>query len=327
MSKTLKLLHVEDDDGDAKFVERALAREFSCDCILTRVRCMREAIEQLRESPFDAILLDLGLQDIRGISGVRAIRDESPDLPIVVLTGTDNNEMALSAVRNGAQEYLVKDHSNSRAMGLAVLSSIERKAYERSLFRAANHDELTGLPNRRMFLEYLKRCLIRASVWKRTEAILFLDLNGFKRVNDTLGHDAGDLVLEQCATRLKLSLRPSDMLARFGGDEFVVHLDASAHVTREVCVEVAKRISQLFEEPILVDGKPIALGISVGVAMYPDHGKDSAELIQNADMAMYIAKRDGTSFAFASEPPPRPLPQLATGTDGQRRATPVGFAM
>lgn len=299
MSTKLKLLHVEDDDGDARIVQRALFREFQSECAITRVTSLHDAIDKLKGDLFDAVLLDLNLADRRGLENVRAVREQNPDLPIVVLTGEDSNDVALMAVRSGAQEYMVKDHCNSRAMGLAVLSSIERKSYERLLFRLANHDELTGLPNRRMFLEYLNRCVIRAQVWQRTEAVLFLDLNGFKSINDTHGHDAGDVLLVQAASRLKMGLRPSDMLARFGGDEFVIHLDAAAHVTRETCAEVANRISGVLAEPISIAGKDLVVGTSIGIAMYPDHATDASKLIECADLAMYESKRNHLPFAFA----------------------------
>jgi diguanylate cyclase (GGDEF)-like protein len=302
MPTNLNLLHVEDDDGDARIVQRALSSEFHSDYAITRVATLHDAIQQLKKVHYDAVLLDLNLADARGLENVRAVREENPDLPIVVLTGEDNNDMALMAVRSGAQEYMVKDHSSSRTMGLAVLSSIERKAYERLLFRMANHDELTGLPNRRMFLEYLNRCLIRAAVWQRTEAVLFLDLNGFKKVNDTYGHDKGDELLVQVAARLKEGLRPSDLLARFGGDEFVIHLDTAAHVSNEACVEIANRIASLFTEPISLGFDRVAVGVSIGIALYPNHAQDSAQLIECADRAMYEAKRNRLPYAFASSP-------------------------
>jgi diguanylate cyclase (GGDEF)-like protein len=296
----LTLLHVEDDDGDAKFVQRAFAKEFEKDgCEITRVGSLSAAIQKLKKMSFDAILLDLNLNDIKGLSNVRAIKEENAELPIVVLSGYDDNETALSAVRQGAQEYMVKGHSNSRMLGLAVLSSIERKIYERHLFKQANHDELTGLPNRRMFLEYMERGIIRANRWKRIETLMFLDVNGFKNVNDTLGHDIGDRLLEKIAARLKVGLRASDMLARYGGDEFVVHLDADAHTSKETCTHVAEKIIAMFNDPISAGNHDIRTGVSIGIAFYPEHGKDIAELIKSADHAMYQAKKSDAHIAFA----------------------------
>lgn len=296
----LQLLHVEDDDGDAKLLERTFAQEFEKDSYkIHRVSSLHDALNALRHSEFHAVLLDLMLHDANGLDALNAIKEDHPDLPVIILSGHNDSDTALKAVRGGAQEYVVKAHSSSRMLALTVLSSIERKRYERHLFRLANHDALTGLPNRRMFLEYIKRWLLRAERWQRTEAIMFIDVNGFKKVNDSLGHDIGDELLVQIAARLKIGLRASDMLARYGGDEFIVHLDLGAEVDRESCQQVAEKISNLFNAPIQLAGNEIATGLSIGIAFYPDDGKDLAELIQKADEAMYVAKRLGIKFAFA----------------------------
>jgi diguanylate cyclase (GGDEF)-like protein len=298
----LKLLHVEDDDGDAKILRRAFAQEFDQNSYrIQRVASLHEALRALRHSDFHAVLLDLGLNDASGLDGLNAIKEEHPDLPVVILSGYNDSDTALKAVRGGAQEYVVKAHSNSRMLALSVLSSIERKRYERHLFRLANHDALTGLPNRRMFLEYIRHWLLRAERWQRTEAIMFMDVNSFKTVNDTLGHDIGDELLIQIAARLKVGLRASDMLARYGGDEFIVHLDMGADVDRVTCAQVAEKISKIFAEPIQIGGNAIETGVSIGIALYPDNGHDTQELIQKADEAMYVAKRRREKFAFAGE--------------------------
>jgi diguanylate cyclase (GGDEF)-like protein len=297
----LQLLHVEDDDTDAKFLQRAFAQEFDRDSYqIRRVDSLHEGLRALRHAEFHAVLLDLGLNDASGLDGLNAIKEEYPDLPVVILSGYNDSDTALKAVRGGAQEYVVKAHSNSRMLALSVLSSIERKRYERHLFRLANHDALTGLPNRRMFQEYIRHWLLRAERWRRTEAIMFIDVNGFKTVNDSLGHDIGDELLIQIAARLKLGLRASDMLARYGGDEFVVHLDMGSKVDRATCAQLAEKISNLFAEPIHIAGSAVATGVSIGIAFYPHDGKDTLELIQKADEAMYVAKRRRERFAFAS---------------------------
>lgn len=296
----LQLLHVEDDDGDAKLLQRTFAEEFDKDSYeIERVSSLREALQALRHKEYHAVLLDLGLNDANGLDGLNAIKEDNPDLPVVILSGYNDSDTALKAVRGGAQEYVVKSHSSSRMLALSVLSSIERKRYERHLFRLANHDALTGLPNRRMFLEYIRRWLLRAERWQRTEAVMFMDVNGFKKVNDSLGHDVGDELLIQIAARLKVGLRASDMLARYGGDEFVVHLDMGAEVDRASCGQLADKIARIFSDPIQIGENEISTGMSIGIAFYPDDGKDAAELIRQADEAMYVAKRRQESYAFA----------------------------
>ena len=301
-NQPLKLLHVENDETEAEIFQRLIAKEFGVEgCKVTQADTLRRALDILQESEFNAILLDLDLNDIQGLDTVKAVRFENPELPIVVLSGHDNNDIALNAVRNGAQEYMVKGHSNSRMLGLALLSSIERKAYERHLFYLANHDELTDLPNIRMFNEHLKRWMVRARRWDHSECVLFLDMDNFKQINDQYGHDFGNMTLQAVAERLSHGLRSSDMLARYAGDEFVIHLDMEAGESREACVEVAQKIHELFSTPLLVDGIEVETGVSIGIAFYPDHGQDPKNLIASADKAMYLARKQGRPYAFASK--------------------------
>ncbi len=296
----LRFLHVEDDDGDAKILQRAFSKYFAgADYFIQRAKSLREAMSDLQREAYDAVLLDLGLEDAVGLIAFNAIKEANPDLPIVIFSGHEDNEIALEAVRGGAQEFVVKGDGSSRMLALSVLSSIERKKYERHLFKLANHDALTGLPNRRMFQEHIKHWLTRAERWQRTEAIMFIDVDGFKKVNDTLGHDVGDELLSQIAARLTLGLRASDMLARYAGDEFIVHLDMGATVSDDICAQVAKKIVGLFVDPICIGGHEIHTGVSIGIAFFPKNGRDPIELFRKADEAMYRAKHLQEKFAFA----------------------------
>mgnify|MGYP005990545947 CR=1 FL=1 len=295
----LTLLHIEDDDGDAMQVLRDCKKEFGIDGFsLVRVNSMKNALLKLKENSFDTVLLDLNLGDGRSIENIEAIKEKAADMPIVVLSGHDDTETALLAIRNGAQEYIIKSVNNARQLGLAVLASIERKAYERHLYHLANHDELTGLPNRRAFKDYLKPWLIRASRWQRTETVMFMDVNGFKQVNDTLGHDVGDLLLKQISAILRSGLRASDMLARYAGDEFVVHLDTDAKDPKALSERVAGKINKFFEEPIMIGGHSIKTSVSIGIASFPRDGLDVSSLIHHADLAMYDSKTAGKPFSF-----------------------------
>ena len=296
----LKILHIEDDEGDAKALQRAFAKEFPNEgCIIIRVKSIKEALREIQKNSFNAIILDLGLEDIQGMDNVRVIKGENPELPIVVLSGHDSNAIALQAVREGAQEYVVKGYSTDRMLGLSVLYSIERKTYERQLFKQAYHDDLTGLPNRRMFTEYMQRFMIRANRRKCSETVMFMDVNGFKGVNDMFGHDVGNVLLEQIAARLKVGFRASDMVARYGGDEFIVHLDTDNQPLKEICTQLVDKISDMFAQPIKIGSHDITTSLSIGIATYPYHGKDTIELIRSADQAMYKAKKEGLRFAFA----------------------------
>jgi diguanylate cyclase (GGDEF)-like protein/PAS domain S-box-containing protein len=172
-----------------------------------------------------------------------------------------------------------------------------RKEMEEIIRHQAFHDTLTGLPNRQLFMDLLSLGLAQARRNRKKLALLFLDLNGFKQVNDRLGHSFGDLLLQEVARRLKASVRVSDTVARFGGDEFTVLMPDLAR-TDDVGI-VLRKIMGVFESPFMLDGVEVSTSASIGVCMFPDDGDCCEELIKNADIAMYEAKcTDGNSYQF-----------------------------
>lgn len=197
-------------------------------------------------------------------------------------------------------------------LGLSV-DITERKEAEKRTFRLAYFDSLTGLPNRQSFLERLGREVKGAELQGRKLAILFMDLDGFKSINDTMGHNSGDLVLQWAADRLRKSIRPSDLLsrmdadqvevelARLGGDEFTALIPDIVHA--EDALRVAHRIREQMRRPFVLEGREVVLTTSIGIAVYPDDGMDAASLLKHADTAMYHAKdsgRDNCQFYSAS---------------------------
>jgi diguanylate cyclase (GGDEF)-like protein/PAS domain S-box-containing protein len=171
--------------------------------------------------------------------------------------------------------------------------AIERKASEDRLAHQAHHDPLTGLPNRVLFVEFLTLALARARRHQNAAAVLFLDLDRFKFVNDRLGHDAGDELLVEMATRLRSVLRPGDTVSRFGGDEFTVLCDdLSVEHAHTQAAEVAQRLLDVIEAPIELDGEPIRLSSSIGIAI-AGPGDEPESLLRDADAAMYRAKERG----------------------------------
>jgi diguanylate cyclase (GGDEF)-like protein/PAS domain S-box-containing protein len=174
--------------------------------------------------------------------------------------------------------------------GYSIIASdvTERRILEELIRHQAYHDTLTDLPNRQLFMNLLSQGLARARRSKKKLALLFLDLNGFKKVNDTLGHSCGDRLLQEVALRLTSSIRVSDTVARLGGDEFTVIMPDLAH-TDDVDV-VLRKILKVFETPFMLDGNAVDTTSSIGVCMFPDDGDCSEELMQKADIAMYEAK-------------------------------------
>ncbi|NQD36624.1 EAL domain-containing protein [Permianibacter sp. IMCC34836] len=167
----------------------------------------------------------------------------------------------------------------------------ERKRYEDELRQLANYDTLTGLPNRTLFHERLRHALSHARRHNQRVALLFLDLDRFKQINDSLGHSAGDGLLKQVARRLSISVRDDDTVSRLGGDEFTVILEGVA--TLESVGVVADKVLKAFAEPYLLNGTEVVVSPSIGISVFPDDGDDSATLLKNADLAMYHAKDQG----------------------------------
>lgn len=175
---------------------------------------------------------------------------------------------------------------------VATFSDItEKLRQEQALRKLAYHDPLTGLHNRAAFLEMFDHSLGHAERRGRRLALLYLDLDRFKKINDTLGHVIGDQVLEECATRLRESVRNEDEVARLGGDEFIIMLEEFAHV--ETPARVARKTLSLLAQPITIEHHLLHVTTSIGIAVYPDDGKDATSLLKNADAAMYMAKREG----------------------------------
>lgn len=304
MQAALNILHVEDDPGDALLMQEVLLDEVGGNAYdIVHVESLKDALGTMKTKGFNAILLDLGLKDVSGVDNVRAIKEENPDMPIVVLTGMDSEDTAMQALRYGAQEYLVKGHGDGKVIRMAIKSSIERKAVERKLYNEANYDELTGLANRRLFMEYLEKALAKANRWKRRETLMFIDINHFKHINDSFGHEAGDKVLQMVAARIGEVLRQSDIIARYGGDEFTILLDSSAQNVQMSCTITANKILEAMKESFdLGGGCEVSVSASIGIAVYPDSGRDAFTLIHAADLAMYVAKVYGPNHYFFAKP-------------------------
>lgn len=179
-----------------------------------------------------------------------------------------------------------------RQRHVAVISDItERKRGEEIVWRRANYDELTGLPNRRLFIDRLKQTLGRAARHNNCVAVLFIDLDEFKPVNDLFGHQTGDELLKQVASRMDICLREEDTVARQGGDEFVVML-ATIHNEQDA-LAVAEKLLTALHTPFQIDGNIFNIGASIGVALFPQHGETAETLLEKADTAMYAAKAAG----------------------------------
>ncbi|MDH5254727.1 MAG: diguanylate cyclase, partial [Gammaproteobacteria bacterium] len=224
----MKLLLVEDNPADVEFLAASLRRQRAGDVELVTAPTLAVATERLSLDAFDVVLLDLHLPDGSGLQCLDAIQAVNNEIPIVVLSGQDDEEFAISILNKGAQDYLVKWEGQGHTILRSIRYAIERKKSDLRLSYLAQYDPLTGIPNRQFFNDQLTRATARARRDGRKVTLLFLDLDAFKVVNDTLGHDAGDRLLKEVADRIRRSVRTGDIVARLGGDEFAVMLEGLA---------------------------------------------------------------------------------------------------
>jgi len=199
----------------------------------------------------------------------------------------------------------------AKQLGSQIGQFIARVEAEQNLQFVATHDALTSLPNRTMFSDRLSQAIAQAQRYNRRLALLFVDLDGFKTVNDTFGHETGDVLLREIASRLRACLREGDVIGRIGGDEFVVLIEEFGEI--EQVAEVARKIVQTVAQPVMVQGHECRVTASVGISAYPQDGKDSQALLKCADSAMYRAKEQGksrfqfySSWSASSAPAPTP---------------------
>ncbi len=296
------ILLVEDNPGDVRLLLELLRESGNKNHSLVHVDRITLALETLQKTNFDILLLDLSLPDSTGLASVRQICGAVPHLPIIVLTGLDDNQLAIEAVQTGAQDYLVKGQINGPLLIRAMSHAIQRKKMEEHLLFLATHDSLTNLPNRALFEDRLNHAADQARRNRRGTspkvniAVMLLDLDHFKVINDTMGHPKGDRLLQAVAVRLQSTIRQSDTVARMGGDEFMLIFE---NVTGfEDAKILVTKIQDVFSQPFEVEGTLIHTTASIGVSLYPDDGGDFKSLLQTADIAMYHAKKTRNHYSF-----------------------------
>jgi diguanylate cyclase (GGDEF)-like protein len=308
-ANTVRLLIIDDDDVDREKVRR-LSQGLSFPVDIIEATSAEAAKECLERYFFDCVLLDYRLGDTLGIDLVAHIKSHrKTPCPIVMVTGGGDDRLAVRAIREGVYDYLPKGQLTARLLGAAIEGSIRSNELERKLkqtherlHRLSMFDSLTGLPNRNLFSDRLEQAVLAADRGGAPFSLLLMDLDRFKEVNDTYGHQAGDTVLEQVAARLQVFLRDSDTVCRLGGDEFAVLLVGTD--STEGAIVAAEKIIKRLSSPIMVGEQLVTTGVSIGIAVFPVHGKDSKTLLANADHAMYRAKNDGCGFEVHSEAEP-----------------------
>ena len=295
MSVPLRVLLVEDSADDAELVLRALRRG-GYQPEHRRVDTPEDMARALDEHDWDIVLADYAMPRFSAFDALAMVQERGLDIPFIVISGTIGEEIAVQAMKAGAHDYLMKDNLARLvpAVERELREADERRARrvaEETVWHQAYHDALTGLPNRWLLVDRLTQAIAYARREGAHVALLLLDLDRFKLVNETLGHTVGDELLRLVADRLHERLREGDTLARPGGDEFAVVL-AGVETPAEA-ERMAERLMRSLDTPLRVEGRDLHLSATLGMALFPHHGHDPETLLKNAEAAMYAAKQEG----------------------------------
>jgi diguanylate cyclase (GGDEF)-like protein len=302
------IMMVDDEPTTIEVLEAFLEGEGYANFVTTNDP--RDALPLLESQRPDVLLLDLNMPNMSGLEVLALIRNDQAlkHTPVIILTASAEEETKLEALELGASEFLAKPVDPSE-LALRLRNTLATKAYQDHL---TNFDGLTGLPNRRLFLERTDRALERARSASAKCAVLHIDLDRFRQINEALGHRVGDLVLKSVAQRLDRSVRVSDLigtaarqaesspLCRVGGDEFLLFLPDVHSVDRVALI--ARRILAEVSEPFCRDGKDLFVTSSIGIALFPGDGQDAEALSGNAGVALSHAKQHGgNDYRFYSK--------------------------
>jgi len=287
---TLNVLLIEDDAGDEALLRELLAEERTLDIHLDWVTRLQAGMEYLRDHHPDLVLLDLELPDSQGLETFLKLRAGFPSLTTIVLTGLNDDVLALEAVRRGAQDYLVKGQITGKALGRIVRYSIERDRVRNVLQSLAVRDELTGLYNRRGFLTLVDQQIKSANRNGLNFILCLADLDGMKQINDQHGHGEGDQALKTTADILTECFRTSDIVARIGGDEFAI---GAVEEPGGGAAVLQRRLGDALKKANAGNHRPYQISCSFGMArLEPQDSTTLENLMARADSALYDQKRN-----------------------------------
>lgn len=298
----IRILHLEDNHFDTETI-KALLLESGLRCSITNVRTQNDFQTRLRHHRWHLILADYALESLDGLAALKIAKELCPTTPFIFVTRATGEENAVESLKNGADDYVLKQNP------IRLVAAIRRALEERAIFLKrreaekklhktkeqfrylAYHDPLTGLPNRAFLMERLPAILAASARRGDQTALLFMDLDNFKVINDSLGHSVGDQLLRVIAGRLNTAARRQDIVCRLAGDEFVVVLTGIRDSSDAAMA--ADRIERLVSEEIGVEDHRLLNTCSIGIAVFPENGPDAETLTRNADAALYAAKEAG----------------------------------
>lgn len=295
MQKPLRVLIVEDSEDDAMLMVRQICKG-GYDPAVSRVETLQELRNAMNDNTWDVIISDHNLPEFDSITALGVVREHAGDVPVLIVSGSIGEEAAVSAMKAGASDYIMKD--NLARLVPAIVRELreadsrrKRREAEEALRYMAYHDALTDLVNRSEFERRLEHALTSAREMGLTHALLYLDLDQFKVINDTCGHAAGDEMLRQIAMLLSGCLRERDTLARLGGDEFAVLLESCPLNRAEEIGQVLRQAIRGFR--FSWKGKQFSVGVSIGLVSVDKDSGWVTDIMSCADTACYSAKDMG----------------------------------
>ena len=286
--KEYSLAVIDDSPDDCFAITRQLSKDPHHRYRVESFHSLKAGVDALNQADFDLFLVDLDLGGESGMDLLRHARDLAIPKPVVIVTGNDNPAVDMEALDLGATDFINKNEINTQTLSRTIRHAITRKAHEIKLQFAANHDGLTRLAHKHHFEQEFERALARHQRNGNQLALVLLDLNKFKPVNDQHGHQAGDHVLQTVAERLSQWVRGGDLVGRLGGDEFGILLEDIDPSTKlePLLADIREKIA----EPISYSDYHIQITSSAGVATFPNDGHQSSQLFETADGRMYLEK-------------------------------------
>lgn len=295
MGVPIRVLIVEDSEADAKLLIHELKRggyEPACE----RVETSEAMTAALEKQVWDVITCDYNMPQFSAQAALTLLQKSSLDLPFIIVSGAIGEDAAVEAMKSGAHDYIMKGNMARLAPAIereqreAEIRRAHRKA-EELIQRMAFFDSLTDLPNRNLLMDRLLSAIRTDGGRGKPAALLLMDLDRFKEINDTLGHEQGDRLIQQVGQKLREAVFERDVVARLGGDEFAVLVLNMANA-KDVD-QVVQKIMETLDTTFLIDEVPIRIEAAFGFALYPEHGTDAATLFRRADIAMHVSKESG----------------------------------
>ena len=298
MTNPLRVLLVEDSEDDAALVVRELNRG-GYEVTFRRVDTAEGLIASFEDARWDLAIGDFSMPQFSGTAALTIVRQFDAEMPFIFVSGTIGEDIAVAAMRSGAQDYIMKGSLKrlvpavERELREVAIRRSRKKAEDR-LAHLAYHDALTDLPNRVLMTDRLTQAMLAAQRSGEPIALMLIDLDHFKAVNDSLGHHAGDRLLQEVALRLRALLGDRDTVARLGGDEFAVMM---LDIDTGSAARMARSLRNRLSEPYIIQDRPFVVSASIGIAGFPEHATVADSVLQKADIAMHAAKSGGLGIA------------------------------